>query len=355
MFKNVDFEGTPAQDFLRKLQGKFVWEQGSKIADVTEKINELLMKVQIYEYAPKYVLSRSFYTDADGAVTSARFVLRPSSVAVLDCDPVRKEWVIIAGESFYDKLLADFSEWVDTWTYNAKLQDNLDELNALFADLTAQAEVDYTVSFGLGDGILDVDGSHTVLGLDPEVVKNLGNLVLFDDQNEIRAESSRKVVIDILKEFSNGYELIRSKSYIFKRDLRIWNRKSFTRLLRNIVARQAKHVRVGVGYVSTPDTFALVERKAITAEQAELYKGDPSVLVETNKTPNAREKKQNLTHILTTFRLAPISKEHGGVLDLSISDVVELSLHDFDDVEEDEVDVVSEDDNEVGEDADVAE
>lgn len=312
MYRGSQFRVTEAQEALRPLIGRFVLKEGTTVDQLAQQLADVQFALNIYPDAPKEVISKSIYTVSEDSdvVESVRFTIRPSSSHKLWIDDLHKVFTLQAMPDFFDKFITEFAQWADTWTYHFRLQTNLEALNTEVAKVIEEEGIPYKVSFTLGDGLADATDDHTVIGLSAEVIENLTNLPLFGDSIESRQEACRQSLADALKEANYGYDLLRSKSTFFKRDLGVYTRKSLNKLLRDFVNRRIQHVRVGIGHYDKDGVFAILERVAVSEEELASY--DLSkVVVTDNKEPSSKEKEQNKTKIVTFFRLSPIDRETG--------------------------------------------
>lgn len=321
MFRGADFRQVEAQDTLRKVIGRYSLPAGATINDFARIFDDVLFSLRLMPEAPREVISKSMYSVSEDSdvLESVRFIIRPSSSHALWVDDMRKVFTLEAKPGIFDSFIAEFSKWIDTWVYHYRLQTNLEALNGVFSQIIQEEGIPYSVSFSLGEGLVDVSDNNTVIGLDANVIENLANLSIFGDPIESRQEASRNSIADALKEANYGYELLRSKATFIKRDLGIYTRKSITKLLREICNRRAQHVRVGVGYydrvdasegTAKPGVFAIVERVAATEEEAASYDAD-KVIISDNTEASSKEKTQNKTKVVSYFRLSPIDRETG--------------------------------------------
>ena len=104
----------------------------------------------------------------------------------------------------------------------------------------------------------------------------------------------------------------------------IYNRKGINKLLRKIVSRRSDYVRVGVGYSEDENTFALIEKLAITPEDINNY--DLSeVIIEDNESPTRVEKEKGLTKIVIKYKLMPFEKKTNIFVDLGLKEYLDMT------------------------------
>ena len=319
MYSKKEFGSCEAQLKLAELKGKFVLEEGATCEQVKEAIDKVMFATKIYTGAPAYVMSKALYGDDNDVFTSARFIIRPSSSAVLTVDEVRSTFVINAEETFFDKLITKVAEWFDQYNEYAKLEDNLVALNTEVKEICAEREITPVnkVTFTLGEGIVDLDANTVVVGLSADVVKNIGELPLFNVLVESKRENYRETIADAIAECNNAYEFVKVKN-VFTKDLGTYARRSVHKLMRDVVNRNIEHVRVGVGYYETDDVFAVVEKVAIK-DGDEV--ADGTLVVENAKISSA-EVKKGLTKIAVVYKVAPFNKTTLEAVDVDLATII---------------------------------
>ena len=127
---------------------------------------------------------------------------------------------------------------------------------------------------------------------------------------------------NILKDCNRPYDIVKIKSD-FTKELNIYSRKSINKLLRKFVSRKIDFVRVGVGYAENENSFALIERVAMTPEEVSNLDIDEIILMDNDK-PTTIEKKQGLTKIVTRHKLTPFEKKTNVMLDIPLKEYIEL-------------------------------
>lgn len=321
MYTNTEFSLTPAQEKLLSLRGQFAYPQSGNTDEVNDIIEKVLFALNIYEDIPKYVFNRSLYPESDGeTLKSARFVVRPSASHKLEINELKRTIVINAGEDFFDKLIEELAHFFDVYGYYAKLQENLNGLNGVLAEVIAEEGFNFDIRFTAGKGLITATDSTAVVGLADEVIQNIGSLPLFDGLMETRVEGYKQKIVDTLKEINKAYEILKVKTS-FTKDLGIYSRKNTSKLIRSFVNRNAEHVRVGVGYIETEAAFAVVEKVAVTEEEAAEI-GVEGTLVADNTDITKKEREAGKTKIVTRFLITPFDKEHGTPAELTLAELV---------------------------------
>ena len=103
--------------------------------------------------------------------------------------------------------------------------------------------------------------------------------------------------------------------------------------MRKFVSRKIDYVRVGVGYAEDENSFALIERIAVTPSDVSNYDIDSIILVD-NEAPTAIEKKKGLTKIITKYKLMPFEKKTNVMIDVGLKDYLDMiSVNDINESE----------------------
>lgn len=320
MFKKETFGSTEAQTKLATLYGQFKFPESGKVQEVNDILEKVIFALQIHGTAPKYVLTRALYDNGDGVtLKSARFVVRPAVRDELEVAELKKQFTINAGEDFFDKFIFEMAHWFDVYQYHKQLQVNVDELNAVVAEIIEENEIPFTVKFSLGDGLLDASDKHAVIGLSAETIASLSELALFDENMESRRNGYKARILETLKEVTKPYELVKVKSTVTK-DLGIYSRRSLNKLMRQFVNRKIEFVRVGTGYLETDTVFAVIDKVAVTEE--ELAQMDTTnALVIDNVEASSKEKEAGKTKIVVSYRVSPFNKEDGTLVNIPLEEV----------------------------------
>lgn len=321
MYTVSDFSQTPAQEKLLPLQGKFAYPASGNVDEVNDIIEKVLFALNVYEDAPKYVFNRSLYPDSDGKTLKlARFVVRPASSHKLEINELKRHIVINAGPDFFDRLISEMAHYFDVYNYYYKLQTNLDALNKVVAEVIEQEGLDFDIKFTAGTDLVSATDKTAVVGLSDAVIQNIKDLPLFDTLMESRIEGYKQKIADTLKSINRAYEIVKVKT-AFTKDLGIYSRKGTVKLIRTFVNRSAENVRTGVGFIETDTTFAVVEKTAVTEEEAKALNPE-EVLIEDNINITKKEKEAGQTKIVTRFLISPFNKEDGEPVELKVTDLV---------------------------------
>lgn len=321
MYKKSSFGSTEAQAKLASLIGQFEFPASGDIAEVNDILEKAIFALNLHGAAPKFVLKRALYDTGDQhTLQTANFVVSPAAGYKLAVAELKKNFMIVAGEDFFNKFVKEMAVFFDEYQYHKQLQDNVDDLNAIVADLIAENEIPYSLKFSLGDGILDATDDSAVLGLSAEVIEDLGDLPLFDEEIESRSEGYKSRILETLKSVSKPFEIVKVKTPIVK-DLDIYNRRLLHKLIRKFVSRKSEFQRVGVGYVEGDDWFAVVEKDAVTVAELDSLDVSNAVVVE-NEGLTKKEKEEGKTKVVVTFKISPFNKETGAPVDISIAQAV---------------------------------
>jgi hypothetical protein len=322
MFQKDSFGTIEAQLKLATLNGKHAFPVGGNITEVNNVLEKVLFALQIHPTAPKYVITRALYPTVEGGteLQSARFVVRPAVRDELAVADMKKTFQINAGEDFFDKFITEMAQWFDLYQYHKQLQVNVNELNAVVDSLIVEHEIPFAIQFSFGDGLIDASDSYAIVGLSAEIISNLGNLSLFDENMESRRNGYKARIVETLKQCTKPYDIVKVKNLVTK-DLGLYSRRSLNKLMRQFVSRKVEFVRVGTGYVETPEIFAIVDKVAVTEE--ELANIDvTNALVVDNADASSKEKEAGKTKIVVAYRVSPFSKEEGTPADVKLADVI---------------------------------
>lgn len=321
MFRKQEFADTSAQEVLLPLKGEFTFPASGNVDEVNDVLEKVLFSLKRYTDIPKYVFNRALYPKEDGVtLSSARFVVRPAASNKLEVAELKRTIVINAGENFFDKLIEELSAYFDLYNYYAKLQANVDELNAVVSNVIVENGLDLDIKFTVGRGLVDATDKTAVVGLSSDVIEDLSNLPLFDGIMESHVEGYTAKIADTLSQVTRAYEIVKIKS-TFTKDLAIYSRKNLSKIIRNFVKRSSEHVRVGIGYIETETVFAVVEKVAVT--EAELAELDiTNAIVMDNVDISKREQEDGKTKIVTRYLISPFEKEDGEPAEVELTDLV---------------------------------
>lgn len=314
-----EFNITGANDYFLSLN-KDITLKDMNLDKVNKNIDALIIYLNTYEKAPKFVLTRALYSDSNNQLTYARFIIRPSISYELGVKDVREVFTIIGDDNFFDNLLSNIVNWFDNYTYYVQLGVNIECLNLIIRRLLEKNNIDIDAKFTLGDGLKDVTDTSILIGLKDEVIKKLSGFALFSDE-DIWREKCEKDFLNLFKECSRPYDILKLKSELTK-ELGIYQRKSLNKLIRQVVTRRIDYVRVGIGYTEDSERFAVIQRDAVTEDSLSNYNlGE--VIVKDNENITSQENKEGLTKIVTYFRVSPFYKKTGLPIDITIKRFLE--------------------------------
>lgn len=291
-----------------------------KLENINKHIDDLIIYLNTYEKAPKFVLTRALYSDSNNQLTHARFIIRPSIHYEIEIKEMREVFTIINDSNFFKNLFVNIINWFDKYTYYAQLGVNIGYLNLNVSRLLEKNKIDIDLQFTLGEGLKDVTDTSVLIGLKDELITKLSDFSLFSDEYTWRDKCERDFV-NLFKECSRPYDIVKLKNEITK-ELGIYQRKSINKLIRQIVTRRIDYVRVGVGYSEDADCFAVIQRDAVTEDSLCDYNLN-EVIVTDNINMTSEEQKENLIKIVTYFRVLPFYKKTGLPLDISIEEFLE--------------------------------
>lgn len=306
MFNKDQFVSDEVRNKLSPLLGTFKYQE--KVEDVNNIIEKVLVSIGVYGSAPKFFLKRSLYDSGDGVLKYASFVLSVSKKFKLEIKDIKTSFSIVAGESFFDVFISEFINFFEDYAYYSKLQENLDELNNEFKDLVSSNSLPFSITFALGNGILDISDTHIVVGLYESVIESLSEFALFDALKP-RAEAYKSRMLESLYTVGTPVNLLCLKAQ-FVKDLDFFSRKMKHKLVRKSVRRKSVDQRVGLGYVDTDTWFATVEKIASTPKEVESFTGKEFVVID-NVKPTKPEQESGKTKIIVSFKLSPFDKVSG--------------------------------------------
>lgn len=315
-----EFNIVGAKEYFEKNTANLWNFTDMNIDNINKYIDNMIIYFNTYERAPKFVLTRALYSDANNDLTQARFIIRPSISYELDVKDMREVFTIIGDNNFFKNLLSNIVNWFDKYTYYAQLGVNIECFNLAIKNILEENNVDMGVRFTLGEGLMDITDTSVVIGLNEEVVKNLSKFSLFSEE-EIWREKCEKDFINLFKECGRPYDIVKLKNEITN-ELGIYQRKSLSKLIRQVVTRRIDYVRVGIGYSEDAEQFAVIQREAVTEDSLHNYNLDEVIITE-NENMTTQEKKYNLTKIVTSFRVLPFYKKTGLPIDINLREFLE--------------------------------
>lgn len=328
MIKANEFTGEIAKELFEEyLIGKYTTE-GKSIQEITQTIEDILAKFRMIPNYPHIVFNRALVSRNDNVdkLLYADFSVSLSKKNPLYLVPCTKKFSVAnvgaEEEKFFDTFIYEMADFFDTYAYKAKLEENLNELNAEFADSLARIEAPFTIAFTLGTALVGASNDHALIGLTAETIERLSLLPLFDENNEERVEAYRALIDDTLKELNRPIEFVKLRTVVTA-DLKTFERAMLRKLLRNIVVRKIEVTRTGIGYVETPEVFAVIKRTALAPDELENLDLEGKI-VEDNVNANRKEQTLGKTKILTEFLVNPFVRNTGEPLDMTLEEVLAL-------------------------------
>ena len=297
-------------------------KDSDNIEDVNNILDRVILDFDTSDICPDIILTRALYIDEDtGNFQRGKFVIRPTVKYNLAIKDVKFSFTIINSPNFFKEFIEHIIDWVVDYTIYLELEKNLKQLNTCVFEILKDIDFPYMIYFSLGEGITDISDDSVTLGLDMETIFNIPRLGFFIEDEYWRLKYIKNFV-NILKDCNRPYDIVKIKSD-FTKELNIYSRKSINKLLRKFVSRIIDFVRVGVGYAETENSFALIERVAMTPEEVSNLDIDEIILMDNDK-PTTIEKKKGLTKIVTRYKLTPFEKKTNVMLDIPLKEYIEL-------------------------------
>ena len=310
-------------DLLDGIKEKYSDISLYSIEDINNVLDRIILEFNTLSQAPKFIITRALYTnEVSGGFLKGKFVIRPAVKYALDICDLKSSFTVANSKNFFVEVIENISMWILGYLDYCVLEKNLSELNACVFDIISKTDCPYSLRFTLGEGIIDIGDSYIVLGLKEEIIRNIKSIALFSEDDYWREKYIEKFK-NVLKECNRPYDIVKIKSDITY-ELDIYNRKGINKLLRKIVSRRSDYVRVGVGYSEDENTFALIEKLAITPEDINNY--DLSeVIIEDNESPTRVEKEKGLTKIVIKYKLMPFEKKTNIFVDLGLKEYLDMT------------------------------
>lgn len=297
-------------------------KDSDNIEDVNNILDRVILDFDTSDICPDIILTRALYIDEDtGNFQRGKFVIRPTVKYNLAIKDVKFSFTIINSPNFFKEFIEHIIDWVVDYTIYLELEKNLKQLNTCVFEILKDIDFPYMIYFSLGEGITDISDDSVTLGLDMETIFNIPRLGFFIEDEYWRLKYIKNFV-NILKDCNRPYDIVKIKSD-FTKELNIYSRKSINKLLRKFVSRKIDFVRVGVGYAENENSFALIERVAMTPEEVSNLDIDEIILMDNDK-PTTIEKKKGLTKIVTRYKLTPFEKKTNVMLDIPLKEYIEL-------------------------------
>lgn len=297
-------------------------KDSDNIEDVNNILDRVILDFDTSDICPDIILTRALYIDEDtGNFQRGKFVIRPTVKYNLAIKDVKFSFTIINSPNFFKEFIEHIIDWVVDYTIYLELEKNLKQLNTCVFEILKDIDFPYMIYFSLGEGITDISDDSVTLGLNMETIFNIPRLGFFIEDEYWRLKYIKNFV-NILKDCNRPYDIVKIKSD-FTKELNIYSRKSINKLLRKFVSRKIDFVRVGVGYAENENSFALIERVAMTPEEVSNLDIDEIILMDNDK-PTTIEKKKGLTKIVTRYKLTPFEKKTNVMLDIPLKEYIEL-------------------------------
>lgn len=224
------------------------------------------------------------------------------------------------------------------YDYFSKLQDGQFKVAEVFELLKAVADTviktaksikleSRKVSFGLGEGFLDVSEEYAVIGLSDDVIKDLSDLALFDQVAE-RVEAYIMELINAIFCYDQPYGIVKVKPDVSSvpKELGIYSVKALHTLLKEYAHRpiDSSKARIGVSYYEDDDIFAVIEKTAMSEREIEeIVKNDEDEFLE-NTDPTVEEKRKGKTKIKVSFKIKPYDKKSGNYVDVKLENILKI-------------------------------
>ena len=296
-------------------------KDSDNIEDVNNILDRVILDFDTSDICPDIILTRALYIDEDtGNFQRGKFVIRPTVKYNLAIKDVKFSFTIINSPNFFKEFIEHIIDWVVDYTIYLELEKNLKQLNTCVFEILKDIDFPYMIYFSLGEGITDISDDSITLGLDIETIFNIPRLGFFIEDEYWRLKYIKNFV-NILKDCNRPYDIVKIKSD-FTKELNIYSRKSINKLLRKFVSRKIDFVRVGVGYAENENSFAFIERIALTPEEVSNLDIDETILMDNDK-PTIIEKKKGLTKIVTRYKLTPFEKKTNVMLDIPLKKYME--------------------------------
>lgn len=316
MYANSEFtKGTKAVEALKNLKEQYKYE-GEALPVVQERVNDLIQSAQGSGFVPQLVVHSSWSTDDNGKFTEAAFTVRPTAKVCADAKNYKDSFHIVVTDKFYAHFVSYLALWADNYMLHSKYHANLNLLETVVAEALEAAEVPFKVHFKIGSGVLDVSDTEITFGISMPVIENLATSDLFYTLIPGNLEVVRAGFAEAIKGCAKPIDMVKLNNYILK-SLGVYSRKSYKSLIRDNVTRKVEFSRVGTSYIDTPDYFAVIEKTAITPEDAAAL---TDAYVVENTTATSAEKAAGKTKVLVAFKVSPFNAD-GASVDVDIKSV----------------------------------
>lgn len=290
------------------------------IDDINKNLNLILLDFWSIEEIPKFIVSRALYPMKNtNNMEKGKFIIRPSIDFKLNIDGIKDSFILFNNSSFYKEFIENIIAWILKYQTFLVYQYNLNRLNTEFKSILAESKCTFNIVFTIGEGVIDITDTEIILGVSKDFIEHLDNINLFST-NSYWASKYREKCVLTLKSCIRPYELLKIKSD-FTEDFNIYTRKNIIKLLRKVVKRRIENVRIGEGYYESEHLFTLIEKRAVSANEIEDYDLD-NVIVLDNVKPNMVEKKLNQTKIIVLYKLSPLEKKTGVLIEKPLKELL---------------------------------
>lgn len=330
LYRREQFRETPARQALQGFKGRYVYSPEQTTEEVDATIEKVKESLPAYGDGARFVFNRMFYSKPgdESVLDSVSFAVRPTRNYALTLNTNTK-FEIKVTESFYDDLLEQMIQWLDNYEYARKLEQNIEYLNASFAKVIAERGESFKIEFTLGEGLVDARDDYALIGLTEDVVIDLSSTKPeygIEGLTQMISDSFIGHISDAVAHIEKPYELLKVNSTLTSM-LKIYSRKSLRKLMRNFVSRKMNFVHTGTGYFENADVFAVIDKKAVTAESEEalvahLTEQGAEFVVIDNEQPTKNDIKKGLTRIVVSYRVKPFLKD--GKEDVSAIEKLDL-------------------------------
>ncbi len=303
---------------LKYILEKYKDLDSTNLNDVNNILDRVILDFDTFDKCPNIILTRALYVnESTGDFLKGKFVIRPSIKYNLGIKDMKYSFTLINNSNFFEEFINNVIEWVVNYWVYSELEHNLELLNSTVFCILQSLDFPYNISFTLGEGIMDISDEYIVLGLDSDSIMSIPSLGFFIEDEYWKSKYINNF-INVLKECNRPYDIVKVKAD-FTKEMKIYSRKSVNKLLRKVVSRKIDFVRVGIGYAEDKDIFALIERVAVTPENAKKYDID-SIILTDNESPTTQEKKKGLTKIVTKYKLMPFEKKTNVLIDMGLKE-----------------------------------
>lgn len=290
------------------------------IDDINKNLNLILLDFWSIEEIPKFIVSRALYPIKNtNNMEKGKFIIRPSIDFKLNIDGIKDSFILFNNSSFYKEFVENIIAWILKYQTFLVYQYNLNRLNTEFKSILAESKCTFNIVFTIGEGVIDITDTEIILGVSKDFIEHLDNINLFSTNSYWTSKYREKCVLT-LKSCIRPYELLKIKSD-FTEDFNIYTRKNIIKLLRKVVKRRIENVRIGEGYYESENLFTLIEKRAVSANEIEDYDLD-NVIVLDNVKPNMVEKKLNQTKIIVLYKLSPLEKKTGVLIEKPLKELL---------------------------------